>query len=359
MHEKNKITGLLEKILTNQAGREEKKKLFQLINQERDKDYIYAWLKEIWNEVEYENLDISSKTILDKIHNQIKDKKSLEHKPIKRKSKIRKIIQATLKYAAVCLIACGIEWVVLTQDIHFFEKNITELNYNEITVPMGSKSYIVLSDSTKVWLNAGTTFKYPSNFQKNSREVFLEGEAFFDVSKNKKKPFYVDVAEMDIKVLGTKFNVKAYTDENNIETTLEEGVIEVVGLKSDTEEGKNLCLNPGQKLILTKEMTSQQTAGDPSVKIKNAKLITLQNTKLETAWTEGKLIFYKEPFEGVKVKLERWYGVTIDIQNPEILDYRFTGTFDEETLEQALEALKKAARFDYQIKKKHVTITKR
>jgi len=158
---------------------------------------------------------------------------------------------------------------------------------------------------------------------------------------------------MDIKVLGTRFNVEAYADEKNIEATLVEGVIEVVGLRSDKLNKNNLQLKPGQKLILVKEKSGQENA---PVKIKSAELINLNDTKPETAWVEDKMIFYKERFDNVKTKMERWYGVTIDIQNPEILDYRFTGTFDEETFEQALQALKKAARFDYQIHKKHVVI---
>ncbi|HBL78023.1 MAG: hypothetical protein A2W90_01040 [Bacteroidetes bacterium GWF2_42_66] len=370
MQEQKRIIQLIEQLLSNQASGREKEELFHLLNSGMQEDQINNWLKENWEKTEHAGIDIPSGVLLEKIHQQIGITKTNINKSIDRKIQIRKLVRTTLKYAAVCIVACGIEWYFLTQkDITDNNTVVQTIQYNEITVPTGSKSYVVLADSTKVWLNAGAKLRYPSNFRENYREVFLEGEAFFDVSKNKDMPFFVNMAGMNIKVLGTQFNVKAYTDEKSIETTLVEGSIEVVGLRSDKQDESNLQLKPGQKLILTKDksfqssaMSQQNQAEDAStqkdllIKIKNAEIITLHDTKPETAWTEDKLIFYKERFDNVKIKLERWYGVTIDIQDPEILDYRFTGTFDEETFEQALLALKKAARFDYQIKKKHVTI---
>lgn len=370
MQEQKRIIQLIERLLSNQATGKEKEELFHLLNSEIQDDQISTWLEQNWEKTEHKGLDIPSKAILEKIHQQIGITKTHINKSIDRKIRIRKLVRTTLKYAAVCIVACGIEWFILTQRNATDDNMVSQITqYNEITVPTGSKSYVVLADSTKVWLNAGAKFRYPSNFKEKYREVFLEGEAFFDVSENKDMPFFVNMAGINVKVLGTQFNVKAYTDEKSIETTLVEGSIEVVGLRSDKQDESNLQLKPGQKLILTKDKSfqspamSQQNQAEGSstqkdllIKIKNAEIITLHDTKPETAWTEDKLIFYKERFDNVKVKLERWYGVTIDIQDPEILDYRFTGTFDEETFEQALLALKKAARFDYQIKKKHVTI---
>lgn len=351
MQEENKILELIEKLIANRATSEEKEELFQLINSEEYKEQINIWLNEKWENTAYENLNIASESILTKIHQQIGEKKTGSPIPANKKTNIRRIVQTSLKYAAIIIVACGIEWFVLSHPkfANNHENHSSIAQYNEISVPVGSKSYVVLSDSTKIWLNAGAKFKYPNDFQKNSREVFLEGEAFFDVAKNKNAPFFVNMAGMNIKVLGTKFNVKAYSDEKSIETTLIEGSIEILGLKSDKEDEKNLRLKPGQKIILFKDGT----------KIKNAEVITLHDTGTEIAWLEDKLIFHKERFENVKNRLERWYGVTIDVKNQEILDYRFSGTFDEETFEQALNALKKAAKFDYQIKKKHVIVDRK
>ncbi|MDX9881670.1 MAG: FecR family protein [Prolixibacteraceae bacterium] len=327
-----------------------------MLNSEEEKNQVYTWLEENWEKTEHKGIDIPTEAILSKIHQHITNTVPIARQSTRQKTRIRRIGSAISKYAAVCIVALGIEWFVFGHGNPFAVHSKTTVQadqYHEINVPKGSKSYVVLADSTKVWLNAGARFRYPASFQKDCREVFLEGEAFFDVSKNEEMPFFVNMDGMDIKVLGTRFNVEAYADEKNIEATLVEGVIEVVGLRSDKLNKNNLQLKPGQKLILVKEKSGQENA---PVKIKSAELINLNDTKPETAWVEDKMIFYKERFDNVKTKMERWYGVTIDIQNPEILDYRFTGTFDEETFEQALQALKKAARFDYQIHKKHVVI---
>lgn len=371
MQQKKKIIQLFEKLISNSTSSNEKEQLSQYINTEKDKDLILEWLKENWDKVEYDQLTLSSKELLDQIHQRIKVENTDSNKKT-RKLKIRRVVLNTIKYAAVVLVACGIQWYILTQMGN--DPDILPMtqatNYNEITVPNGSKSFIVLSDSTKVWLNAGAKLKYPSNFEKDSRSVFLEGEAFFDVSKNEDMPFFVNMAGVNIKVLGTQFNVKAYSDEERIETTLLEGSIEVIGLKSDKDIEGNLKLEPGQKLILFKgknysevKESTKKTADIRQedfiikpIKIERAEVISLLDTEPEISWKKDKLIFNKERFEVVKIKLERWYGVTIDVKDPKILDYRFTGTFDKETFEQALLALKQAANFNYTIKKKQVVI---
>ncbi len=369
MKQKERIIELFGKLISGKASGAEKEKLFNYINSDGNKDIVYAWIKENWEHIDHGHLEISSQELLDRIHKQIGRQSSVTaHKG----ARIKRIVTATMKYAAVCVVACGIEWYVLSRQPG--QKAIGDqfaqpLTYNEINVPAGSKSYIVLSDSTKVWLNAGAKFKYPGNFRQGARNVYLEGEAFFDVSKDKEKPFFVRVAGMDIKVLGTQFNVKAYADEEMIETTLLKGAIEVVGLRSDKQGEDNLRLSPGQKLVLFKnknykvedvedEATETGTGKQiiAPIQLKRAEVITLNDTEPEVSWKKDKLIFQKEPFKNVKIKLERWYGVSIEIQNPDILNYRFTGTFENETFELALSALKKAADFEYVIKKKHVII---
>jgi ferric-dicitrate binding protein FerR (iron transport regulator) len=371
MQRKDRIIELFEKLISNQAVSKEKEELFQLINSENIDEMVFAWLKDNWDNVKYDQLNISSKAILDKIHDKLEIE---EPNDLRRKnpSGVRKIILTTMKYAAACILGYVIHLLVIAQTDENLNKDIIPqtVQYNEINVPKGSKSYIVLSDSTKVWLNAGAKLRYPTDFQQNTRKVFLEGEAFFNVSKKGEMPFLVNTTGIDIKVLGTQFNVKAYADDNSIETTLLEGSIEIIGLKSDKEGESNLMLEPGQKLVLLKNENIHQVSDVSSekqpenenvtesipVKIKRAQVITLNDTEPEVSWKEDKLIFNKERFGEIKVKLERWYGVNINVKDSEILDYRFTGTFDKETFEQAMFALKQAAKFDYSIKKKNVTV---
>ncbi|MCE4565882.1 FecR family protein [Maribellus sp. CM-23] len=371
MKKQNEIIELFEKLISNQATSKEKEELFQLVYNENNKEIVFKWLEENWNTVEYDELNISSKALLNEIHDIIGTENTTRSEK-KQGIKLRRTIITTMKYAAAFIVAWLIQWFIYTQP----ESNVDiaqvsqEVHYNEVNVPIGSKSYIILADSTKIWLNAGATLKYPTNFQENQREVFLTGEAFFDVAKDKQKPFFVNTNGMNIKVLGTQFNVKAYGDENSIETTLIEGAIEILGLKSDQEDESNLVLKPGQKLVLLKDKSvhevldateensdeKSENKAIPSIRIKQAQVITLQDTEPEVSWKEDKLIFNKEPFRDVKIMLERWYGVNIIVKDSEILDYRFTGTFDKETFDQAMFALQQAARFDYSIKKKTVTI---
>ncbi len=370
MERKKTIVELLEKLLSNQAAGNEKEKLAALLNNESDKELVEAWLKDNWDNIDYSQLNISSKAMLERIH------ENITLKPLssgyKSPSRLRQVTITTLKYAAACVVACVIQWYVITRSGKTPEVQplVQVEQYHKISVPKGSKSYIVLADSTKIWLNAGATLKYPTNFQEDKREVFLTGEAFFDVTRNEQKPFYVNTKGLNVKVIGTQFNVKAYDDENSIETTLIEGAIEILGLKSDKEDESNLVLKPGQKLVLLKDKSmhevldateenldeKSENKAIPSIRIKQAQVITLQDIEPEVSWKEDKLIFNKEPFRDVKTMLERWYGVNIIVKDSEILDYRFTGTFDEETFDQAMYALQQAARFEYSIKKKTVII---
>lgn len=277
------------------------------------------------------------------------------------------------RYAAVFVIAFGISWAVQKKTASSVEHPVVAvmpLQYNEILVPYGSKTKVKLPDSSTVWLNAGARLKFPAHFDGNLREVYLQGEGFFDVTKDSLHPFIVNSNGVNIKVHGTKFNLMANADDNIIETTLVEGAIEILGLK-DVDNQSNMILKPGQKLTISKvndqyKIHSIHEAGlsmpgedTTSVKIKSANLLEKANVELATAWTENKLVFVKERFGDVKTKLERWYGVIIDVKDPEILDYRFTGSFEKQTFEQAMSALSKAASCKFKVDKNSVVVTKK
>ena len=276
--------------------------------------------------------------------------------------------------AAVFVILLGISGFIYQ---YFSEKGQPVIasnkpaSYNEILVPYGSKTMIVLSDSTKVWLNSGARLKYPNSFDNFTRDVYLQGEAYFEVVKNKQQPFLVHSNGMDIRVLGTKFNVKANADDDFVEAVLLEGAIEVLGVKkTDGHSHDVVILEPGQKLTLHVDkdeykLQSVRTDGmfipemdHAKAEINKASITKNANMELSTAWTKNKLVFAKERFEVVKIKLERWYGVSIEVKDPEILNYHFTGTFDNETIEQAMSAFSTVAGCTFRINKNKVTVTK-
>ncbi|HCY40771.1 MAG TPA: hypothetical protein DHV48_05365 [Prolixibacteraceae bacterium] len=193
----------------------------------------------------------------------------------------------------------------------------------EITSPPGIRSQVVLPDGSKVWLNAESTIKFQVPFQENSRNIDIVGEAFFDVVKNPDRPFFVQSGNVKVKVLGTRFNYKAFADDENIEVVLEEGKI-ALNLQSDSKN-KETILIPGDRAVIEKE--SSKTT------VRN------ENINKYIAWHTGKLVFDNSPMSEVARLLERWYGVEVRVQDTEIMNYRFTTTFENESLFQVIELL--------------------
>ncbi len=225
--------------------------------------------------------------------------------------------------------------------------------YNEITAPMGSRPKIVLPDGSIVWLNAGSTLKYPMNFLTDNREVQLSGEAFFEVSKMPDKRFVVNASDIAIRVWGTKFNVKAYPEEKTIETTLVEGSVSIEKLKGKSKE-KATYLSPNQVAVFYKaDEDSRIMVRDQALEQVDAKSRMLIkekiNTLLYTSWKDEKWVIEGEQLGDLATELERRYNVDIIFDNNSIKNYRFTGTFTNETFEQLLEIIKMSAPIDFSV----------
>ena len=206
---------------------------------------------------------------------------------------------------------------------------------------MGMRSSVVLSDGTKVILNAGTTLSYPAAFVSGQREVKVNGEAFFEVSHDKEHPFIVSAENVKVKVLGTKFNVKAYDDDDNIEVTLAEGK---VGVGLDT---KNLIqIMPGQQIKYMK-------ASHRFIK----REVRLQSY---TAWVCGKFYFTNYPLEKIAKQLERSFNVRIQILGDDLRKAAFTGDFVRgENIDQILRVMTANRPIRYEIEGDQITISKK
>ena len=235
---------------------------------------------------------------------------------------------------------------------------------SEISTKNGSKTNLVLPDGTKVWLNAGSEMTYDKNYGSKLREVTLNGEAYFDVVKNAEKPFIIHASKMDIKVLGTAFNVKCYKGEKTIETSLIRGSIEVT-LKDRQEK---IMLKPNEKLIVNIEEKEKIKAAPnkivpvsnsqkPIILLGNLTIFTKDNTIVETAWVQNRLVFVSEPFEDIALKMERWYGIKIIITNEAMKQLIFSGSFEKESITEALTALQLISPFNYVIKNNIIIIS--
>lgn len=221
--------------------------------------------------------------------------------------------------------------------------NLDKLVYNTITVPYGKKFAINLSDGTKVNLNSGTSFKYPINFIKGQeRKVFIEtGEAYFDVVKDIKHPFIVNNKDVNIKVLGTEFNVSAYPEDNNMTTVLVEGSVEL----SQNNLMDKIKLIPGHKALYDK----------------NIKEINIYKADVEvhTAWLKGEIILKYMKFDDIINKLERHYDVSIKSSDTILNNEYVTATFKDETISQVMEVINKLHPVNYKIIGNQILISKK
>ncbi|MFB9079168.1 FecR family protein [Flavobacterium procerum] len=198
-------------------------------------------------------------------------------------------------------------------------RNSDEHSFNTLSTPTGGQYNIVLADGTKVFLNAVSSIKYPTQFNGDERVVELEGEAYFEVAKNKEKPFIVKSDNQSIQVLGTKFNVHAYTNEAIVKTTLLEGSVAV------TSKGNKALLKPGQ----------QSNISDNSNKI----AIREVDTEAAIAWKNGRFKFDNADLKSVMKQLERWYGIKVEYRG-DVSDVRFNGgTFRNKNLSEVLKVL--------------------
>jgi transmembrane sensor len=233
---------------------------------------------------------------------------------------------------------------------------------NEILTGAGSRTHLSLPDGTKVWLNAGSRLDYPKSFGISGREVDLTGEAFFDVSPDAGKPFVIHARKIDIRVLGTSFNIKSYPTDGTTEATLIRGSIEVSIRNRPSDK---IILKPNQKLVISNDDTLLKVpdtrghlvkADHPPVVISKPTFEEHTGAMIETSWVENKLIFQAEEFSELAKQMERWYGVSIRFDNARLEELQFTGIFEKETVQQALDALKLTASFDYIIEGTQITI---
>lgn len=237
---------------------------------------------------------------------------------------------------------------------------------NEIHTKYGSKTNIVLPDGTRVWLNAGSKMSYNNDYGIKIREVNLAGEAYFDVVKNPEKPFIIHTGKINIKVLGTAFNVSCYPEEKNTVTSLVRGSLEVT--MKDRQE--KIILKPNEKLIVSNNesiavKTDQSLPGKiiPAMQgnifeLSRLSVLSKDNSIVETSWVNNKLVFRSESFEDLAIKMERWYGVVINFKEEKLKAKKFTGIFERESIGQALTALQLTTKFNYRINRDSVFINK-
>ena len=220
-----------------------------------------------------------------------------------------------------------------------------------------SRTCITLPDSSRVILNGACRFGYNKQFGLSKREMILKGEAWFDIHRNPDMPLLLTAGNVRIRVLGTSFNVKAYSDDSFVEATLLKGAIEI-SLKSDPERA--ILLRPGEKIVIQQSdtlLSEQQPRNSPSARHNSNDVIAVTKVQVdpadsslaETAWLKDKMVFRKESFESLAKRMERWYNVKIVFADPNLSNLVFTGSFEKEDIRHALGALQNSSPFHYSI----------
>lgn len=359
MENKTEIEKLLERFHQGISTPDENLQLLRhLDNNSAELDTL---MQKIWAENPETGRNESASEVLKQLHQKLgfKDEEAAD-KPVS-----IKIIRSVLRYAAVLLIGFGLAWFFVAKNEMPGDKKTV---FYKVTVGYGSKSTIELPDGSLVSLNSGSTLKYPGNFAPGNRTVILDGEAFFDVKKNTSRPFLVKTRDVTVRVLGTKFNVKSYPDENSTETTLVTGKVEIIRNQAiDTELEKPLVLVPNQKAVFYRDnnrLTINQSSKDADENLvkepENMKVLVQKEIRTEniTSWKNNILVFNSEPFGDIVKKLERWYNVEVTLKYTKLSPVVFSGKFDKESVEEVLHALSLIEPFRYDVNKNQILIYK-
>lgn len=224
-----------------------------------------------------------------------------------------------------------------------------------IATARGEKTALTLPDGTRVWLNAQSTLQYGEGFGISHRELSFTGEACFDAARNEQHPLLIHTSDMQVRVLGTTFNIKAYPGDGYTETTLLKGKIQV---RLKDRPGDAITLQPEEKLVLRQPPAGQpisKQGAQPETAAARFQVVSIQrdsrdSTFGETAWITNKLVFRKARFEDIAKDMERWYNVRIVFRDEQLKQEIFSGTFDNERIRQALAALQLTTSFKYEIK---------
>ena len=214
-----------------------------------------------------------------------------------------------------------------TRLVYSGERPVDRLEYNTLRIPYSKRFQIVLSDGTVVHLNAGTTMKFPVHFPQDSpvREIEVSGEAYFEVAHHPDQPFVVNTGDMDVRVLGTKFNVSTYPEDDRTDVVLVEGSVRLDTKNEQSVIQAKQLLEPGHKASFDKSDKTISTVAVP--------------TAIYTSWINGELVFRDMKFEDILLKLERKYNVSIVNSNTDLAKERFNASFGDVPLDTVLRYL--------------------
>ena len=363
---RDKIWHLYARKLMGEASREEILELDHLIEEDASISFELEELKQYWNTEQQPDAEYMEATYL--LHRNRMAERGLH--PGAQEESVAKKEPFYLKYKAGILTVTALSLAVIL--ILVFNRTVNseaqatagyQVKKKEIATEKGSKTFFKLPDGSSVWLNAGSKLTYENMMGNVLREVYLTGEGFFDVVKDAKRAFIIHTQSVDIKVHGTQFNVKAYPGEKTVETSLIHGSVEVL---VKNRPGESYLLKPNQKLVLSLAPPPVKVQNDPAAIARVEPVVTLKKltyqpgdtTAVETSWVRNRLVFEDESFSEVALKMERWFDVEFEFRKKKLESEHLRGSFEDESLEQALKALQfiSSTKFNYKIENRKVIL---
>jgi len=363
---------LLDKHLENNLSPQEEEELSRTLSDSNNRDSILKFLNSQIRDLEVspnqaDNQDYDS--IFRMVKLKIEKKKSLESENLiaNKRRLVRRILIQVSSFAAIILVVFFMSGLFFARE----KKNnladtVKSGILNSISTPYGSISKLLLADGTEIIVNAGSSINYNSGYNINNRNITLEGEAYFRVNSETELPFMVSVGDLSIKSIGTTFNIKAYPDDGVIETTLIEGVIEIVKKGIGNTEVK-FELMPNQKAIFLKKTDAVSVGdiigNDPAAYFPSSEtdksIIVSKSIDIDqiTAWTNNELVIKSEKLETLVIKLQRKYDVEFIFDDDKIKNYHFTGLLRNEPIEQVLNAICLSAPINFKVDGKSVLLT--
>ncbi|MEL7589196.1 MAG: FecR domain-containing protein [Prolixibacteraceae bacterium] len=324
----------LEQLMAGTPSESDRKKILASFHQPENeylvKEELYKQLEELQHVVDDQSIVNEE---FDRIWERIGQERS---KSLPKTVKWR----AVLYWSAAALVI-GLIFGTLIP-VNYF--NEPEKTYYTAVAPKGSVSETILPDSSIIILNAGSRLRYAAEPGGKVREVYLEGEAWFEVEHSEKVPFIVHTGFYDIRVMGTRFNVKSYKNDNEVTTTLEQGSIQAES-SDNLKLADDIELHPGEQLTYSKQ--------DKTISVHAV------NTKMYSSWKENRLIFVNMSLKELIVLLERKYGVSIKVSDTDILNYHYDGTIKNETIIEVLNILQETLPVYYEINDQEISILKK
>jgi transmembrane sensor len=369
---------LLSLKLSGEATEQELEELDEILNKHPEMQVNSEMLMNLWEKKHFQPIDRKKKAFenhLKRLNKNFADAEvryetpDLAEEPLDDEEIIS---EPRTKYRMTWLLG-GIAASVLLAVFLFFQlshkSRIDDLAKNTVTTKPASKTNIQLPDGTQVWLNADSKISYPEKFLGRTREISLSGEAYFDVVKDASRPFIIHTNTLDVKVLGTSFNVRSYPDEKTTETALIRGSIQII-LHSDPD--RPIFLKPNDKVVINNRMTTGIDSVNNAAKTKDNQnenpILTLdkvhidtsENAVVETIWVRDKLAFENKSLERIVSEIEHWYNadITVHIDEEQMKSMHFHGTYENKSLEDVIGSLCLSYHLHYEVKDSKVIIWK-